>query len=226
MRARRNRGSGLRTSLTLLLGVALCAAPGCAPSTDDDELTELMLCYGRAADAIGEVRIYGEAPDAAQQARDAGAAIAASCFRDNAVFEYWFPGAPLSAQAAPDAGATPPDVRVVGPVGWAQWVSDVFRGAEYDYTQHALSNLRVTREGATAQVVAYLIGSHFTLSSRRGQPSACADVGMGTYTLDAKRDAEGWLGTRLRLTVLSFDPIYEEDPGACKRLQNTRPQPD
>lgn len=201
--------------------VALSAA-ACGPQLgNDDAIVALMHCYGRGTDAIGELRIHAASADPAQAARDAGAAIVGGCFREDASFEYWFPSRAFDQQAAPDSDAFPPDVTKVGPDAWADWVGAVFRSGHYDFTQHMLGNIRVERRGAGAQLVASLIASHFTLGPGAGAPSACADVAMGTYTLDAEHFGGVWKATRLRLTVVSFDPIFEAKPGGCRRSDAT-----
>ncbi len=196
-----------------LLGVLGCGAPGAG----EKPIVDLMHCYARAADAIGEVRIHSANSDPAKAARDAGASIAGKCFREDALFDIWFPGREFDQQAAPDADSFPADVHLVGPDAWADWVSGIFRGSRYDFTQHLVGNIQVEQQGATAQLVASLIVSFFTLGPEPGVPSQCATVGMGTYTIDAERTGGEWRATRLRLTLMSVDPIFEGTPGGCQR---------
>ena len=208
----------MATTFRAAATVVLCALLGCsAQNQPDDPIAELLYCYGRAADAIGEVRVHAGSADATKRARDAGAATLKGCFGDGAVFEYWFPGSAFDAQVAPDADAFPADARWVGPETWADRVSEIFRGAQYDFTQHLLANVRVERSGRNAQVVAYLIAHHIRLGLEPGAPSQCADVATGTYTLDAERVGGVWKGTRLRLTLINFDPYHEAAPGGCLR---------
>lgn len=174
-------------------------------SAANDVIEDLMFCYARGTDAIG---------DATSQPnpRDAGYAIYRDCFSDDAVFTAYFPGSGFNQRFHPTE--PPPNdmdiVRVLGPEAWADFVNTVFRsavgGQGYDYTQHVLSNLEVKRYHKHAVVTAYLIASHVAT----GQ---CEEVAKGFYTLRVERIKGRWVVTQLDLTLLTFNPLFEAPPG-------------
>ena len=211
----------------IALAMFLWVAPAGADDDDDDDdgrredaLKELMLCYAEGTDAIGNLHArLGSLQERIDAARAEGLEVYNTCFVPNALFEAWFPNQPVTDWVAPDADVTPPGVSIQGTEAWMDFVATFFH-AVYDGTQHHIGNIRVNWDGNRAQIVAYLIATHVKLGAMVGSTtvSACSDVATGTYTLDARYKKGGWKVTRLRLTLINFDPVYEPDPGGCARV--------
>lgn len=176
----------------------------------DPALASLMKCYAQGTDAIGDA----SANPTTEEAIAAGVAIYNTCFKPDAKFYVWFPGVAWSSRIDPDPNVDP----VMGTLAWAQFVAGAFRdGADpFSFTQHMtdvfrtriLSRGKRSRygwgyTGKTAEVVAYLHANHVvTMES--------ALVATGTYTLRAEWYKGKWMVTSLKLTLLNFDPFYQD----------------
>jgi SnoaL-like domain len=195
----------------LLLGVAglaglLGANPASADSdrrSDTEEVAALIYCYAKGTDAIGDSTTNTDP-------LGKGLAIYNQCFTPDAEFRAWFPQQPFDSQTFPDpSGATP----FIGPANWANFVNTVFRGNGYTFTQHIISNVDVSVHGRTAKLTAYLNASHVISGSTVGGPSRCVAVANGTYSLSAKKFRNEWRVTKLDLTLLTFNPVFETGAG-------------
>lgn len=201
-----------------LLGVVVAISAGATPvradegqrgpANDRDEIADLMYCYGRGTDAIGDSTTNTD-PLAA------GQAIYRKCFTPNAQFRAWFPQQPFDHQAFPNPDAFPDTAPTpfVGPDAWAEFVNGVFRGNGYNFTQHMLSNINVTITGDKARLTAYLNASHVRSGTGIGGVSRCVAVANGTYSMYARRSNGKWLATRLDLTLITFNPVFQSGAG-------------
>jgi SnoaL-like protein len=173
----------------VLLGASPRLASAALDLTTKDDIVNLMLCYGQGTDAIGD--------STRPQRKEAGAAIYAQCFTEDAPFSVWFPGTPFSG---------PPTVPpIIGPEAWAQFVYDVFSGNGYTFTQHSLTNFLVDVQGNTGTLTAYLDAAHVTQAA--GAVTSVA-VAHGTYTLTVKQIQGTWKITALALKLINFTPFF------------------
>ncbi len=179
---------------------------GAGRDNAEQEVAELIHCYARGTDAIGDATTQFD-PLAA------GLAIYRDCFVEEAVFRAWFPQQPFDAQAFPDFEATPPTSTVNGVQGWAEFVDGVFRGNGYDFTQHVISNVDVDVRGRRATLTAYLTASHVISGEGVGGPSRCVAVANGTYSVAAEKLGGRWRATSLDLTLITFNPVFESGTG-------------
>ena len=76
-----------------------------------------------------------------------------------------------------------------------------------------MTNLHVTTHGNTAELTAYLNATHVRSGSTIGGPSRCVAVANGTYSLNAKKFGPDWKITRLYLTLITFNPIFQSGQG-------------
>ncbi len=180
---------------------AACSATAYADSdrrSDTEDVANLIYCYARGTDAIGDATTN-------PHPRDAGLAIYNQCFTQDAEFRAWFPHQKFNSQTFPDPSTTN---VTVGPGAWADFVNGVFRGNGYDFTQHMITNVDVAIRGRTAKLTAYLNASHVVSGTVVGGPSECVAVANGTYSLTAKKFGEQWKATKLDLTLLTFNPVF------------------
>lgn len=135
--------------------------------------------------------------------------------RAGLAFDAWFPQQPFDHQAFPNPDAFPDTAPTpfVGPDAWAEFVNGVFRGNGYNFTQHMLSNINVTITGDKARLTAYLNASHVRSGTGIGGVSRCVAVANGTYSMYARRINGRWLATRLDLTLITFNPVFQSGAG-------------
>ena len=195
----------MNSSMKTLAAVGLLATLGAAQAHDDgdrrtdtEEVADLIYCYARGTDAIGDATTHSNS-------RDAGLAIYRQCFTPGAEFRAWFPQQPFNSQTFPDPSTTQ---VYVGPAAWADFVNGVFRGNGYTFTQHMMSNVDVSVRGRTAKLTAYLNATHVVSGDTVGGPSQCVAVANGTYSLTAKRVGGQWKASKLDLTLITFNPIF------------------
>lgn len=195
--------SPARVRRAVVTGLFACLALPAAQAdsdrrSDTEEVANLIYCYARGTDAIGDATTNAD-PKAK------GLAIYRQCFTKDAEFRAWFPQQPFDSQTFPDGATTQ---VYVGPAAWADFVDGVFRGNGYDFTQHLLGNVDVAVSGRTARLTAYLNASHVVSGSTVGGPSQCVAVANGTYSLTAKKIGSQWRATKLDLTLISFNPVF------------------
>jgi hypothetical protein len=170
----------------------LAVAGNSLPS--NDEIINLMLCYGTGTDAIGDSTRADPLGD--------GVAIYADCFTDDAVFRAWFPGTDFDDPG--QAVTIGPGGGMTGPENWAGFVFSVFDGT-YTFTQHSLSNFIVDVKGDTGTLTAYLNAAHVT--QELGAVTAVA-VAHGTYTLQVEKIDGDWRVNQLDLKLINFTPFF------------------
>jgi hypothetical protein len=197
------RGTAL-IALALLSGGALAAGQ----RTDREVVADLMYCYARGTDAIGDATTNAD-PLAT------GLAIYRGCFTQDAAFRAWFPQQPFDSQTFPNPDANPDTAPApfIGPAAWAAFVNGVFRANGYDFTQHMISNVDVQIHGNRALLTAYLNASHVISGDTIGGPSQCVAVANGTYSLQAVKRQGRWLATQLDLTLITFNPVFQSGEG-------------
>ena len=156
------------------------------------DIIDLMLCYGTGTDAIGDSTRADPKGD--------GAAIYAQCFTDDAPFSVWFPGTSFS--------GPPTNPPTIGPAAWAAFVFGNFTDRGYTFTQHSLSNFRVTiqeQDGAkTGTLTAYLNAAH--VIQAKGAVTG-VDVAHGTYTLEVEQIQGAWKIKSFALKLLTYTPF-------------------
>lgn len=182
----------------LTLGSAQLALADSDRRSDTEEVAELIYCYARGTDAIGDATTN-------TSPRDKGLAIYRGCFTSDAEFRAWFPQQPFNSQTFPEPSTTQ---AYIGPAAWADFVNGVFRSNGYDFTQHMLSNVDVAIRGRTAKLTAYLNASHVVSGSTVGGVSQCVAVANGTYSLTAKKIGNQWKASKLDLTLITFNPVF------------------
>ncbi|MCE3285824.1 MAG: hypothetical protein K0R70_2080 [Steroidobacteraceae bacterium] len=189
-----------------LAGIA--GPPTVEHRADREEVAELILCYARGTDEIGDATTNDD-PLAA------GLAVYRTCFAPDAQFRAWFPQQPFDSQTFPNPEAFPDTAPVpfVGPAAWADFVNAVFRGNGYMFTQHLIGNVDVQLHGNRALLTAYLNASHVIPGDAIGGPSRCVAVANGTYSLQAEKRRGRWVATRLDLTLISFNPVFQSGAG-------------
>lgn len=175
-------------------------------SSAKDAVAELIHCYARGTDAIGDATTEGDP-------LGAGVAIYEDCFVEDAVFRVWFPHQPFNSQTFPDAALMPPTASADSTFEWANFVNGVFRGNGYDFTQHIISNIDVDVRGNRARATAYLNASHIISGDAIGGQSRCVAIANGTYSLKAERRGGKWLAKSLDLTLITFNPTFQSDTG-------------
>jgi hypothetical protein len=194
--------------------IALVAFLGFAPHpsraddgrlSDREAITALIHCYARGTDAIGDAKTHADP-------RAAGLAIYRECFTADAQFRVWAAQQPFDSQTFPTVGADagPP---TVGPEAWAKFVDQFFRQRGYTFTQHMMSNIDAKAHGETGTLTAYLNASHIISGAEVGGPSRCVAVANGTYSLDVRKIAGKWMITRLNLTLITFNPVFQTGAG-------------
>ncbi len=159
------------------------------------QLVDLMLCYARGTDAIGDSTRADPAGD--------GADIYSECFTDDAVFRAWFPGTDFSDES--QAVTVGPGDGQTGPEAWAGFVFSVFDGT-YTFTQHSLSNFDVKVKGRHAMLEAYLNAAHV---AQDGEAVTQVDVAHGTYRLKIKKIRGRWRVKQLELRLINFTPFFQ-----------------
>jgi len=203
------RGS-LTAGLFALSFVFMNPAPaaGGVQRSDREQIADLMYCYARGTDAIGDSTTNADP-------RAAGLAIYRPCFAPDAEFRAWFPQQPFDSQTFPnpDAFPTTAPTPFVGPEAWADFVNTVFRGNGYTFTQHMISNVDVDVQGTRGLLTAYLNASHVISGSTIGGPSRCVAVANGTYSLAVEKRRGRWVVTRLDLTLITFNPVFQSGAG-------------
>jgi hypothetical protein len=173
-----------------------------------DDIAALIYCYARGTDQIGDSTTNAD-PLAA------GLATYRKCFAPDAQFRAWFPQQPFDSQTFPNPDANPATAPAafVGPEAWAGFVNSVFRGNGYTFTQHVITNVDVQRHRDHALLTAYLTASHVISGDAIGGPSRCVAVANGTYSLQAEERAGRWVATRLDLTLITFNPVFQSGAG-------------
>ncbi|HEX5648121.1 MAG TPA: nuclear transport factor 2 family protein [Steroidobacteraceae bacterium] len=203
------RFAGLACAVLAFSPLGAHAAP--APvehRADREEVAELIHCYARGTDEIGDATTNDD-PLAA------GLAVYRTCFAPDAQFRAWFPQQPFDSQTFPNPEAFPDTAPApfIGPAAWAGFVNAVFRGNGYTFTQHMISNVDVQMHGTRALLTAYLNASHVISGDAIGGPSRCVAVANGTYSLQAEKRRGRWVATRLDLTLITFNPVFQSGAG-------------
>ena len=184
------------------------AAPAVETRADREAVAELMYCYARGTDEIGDATTNAD-PLAA------GLAVYRGCFAADAEFRAWFPQQPFDSQTFPNPDAYPDTAPApfVGPAAWAGFVNAVFRGNGYTFTQHMITNVDVQMQGNRALLTAYLNATHVISGDAIGGPSRCVAVANGTYSMRAEKRRGRWVATGLDLTLITFNPIFQTGAG-------------
>jgi hypothetical protein len=205
--------AGLALALALPLAVHASPAAPAAPSaglqrSDRDAVAELIYCYARGTDQIGDATTHADP-------LSAGLAIYRQCFAPDAQFRAWFPQQPFDSQTFPNPDANPATAPApfIGPAAWANFVNGVFRGNGYTFTQHIMTNVDVQLHGNHALLTAYLNATHVISGDTIGGPSRCVAVANGTYSMQAEKRAGSWVATRLDLTLITFNPVFQSGAG-------------
>lgn len=203
---------------SVALGLALAATQGAeaAPASmqtlaDKQAITELVYCYARGADTIGN----GSLGD---QAEARGLAIFEQCFAEDATFAVWPAGMPFNRLEFPDrSGDMPPALLIEGRAAWASMVNTAFRsagGVGYDFVQHNLSNLRIDIDGDRATLTTYLSSVH-VIHGAPGEPIRCRQQANGTYSMQASKQDGNWMIVSLDLAQIANDIIVENGAGCA-----------
>jgi hypothetical protein len=200
-----------RTPTILALFLALAGPVAQAdgpPRPDRQAVADLIQCYARGTDAIGDATTLDDP-------RASGLAIYRQCFARDAEFRAWFPQQPFDSQTFPNPDAFPDTAPTpfIGPEAWADFVNTVFRTNGYTFTQHIIGNVDVDVQGKHGQLTAYLNATHVISGTEIGGPSRCVAVANGTYSLTAEKRRGKWLATRLDLTLITFNPVFESGEG-------------
>lgn len=184
------------------------AATTVEPRADREAVAELMYCYARGTDEIGDATTNTD-PLAA------GLAVYQRCFAPDAEFRAWFPQQPFDSQTFPNPDAHPDTAPApfVGPAAWAAFVNAVFRGNGYTFTQHMITNVDLQLEGNRALLTAYLNATHVISGDTIGGPSRCVAVANGTYSMQAEKRRGRWVATQLDLTLITFNPVFQSGGG-------------
>jgi hypothetical protein len=187
------------STLPILAGVVCLLLVGASPRlasaalnlNTKEEIVNLMLCYGRGTDAIGDSTRANPLAE--------GAAIYAQCFTNDASFSVWFPGTPFGGPPTLPPSSSPAD--------WAAFVYSVFSNPQtgYTFTQHSLSNFLVTVSGSTGTLTAYLDAAH--VRQANGVVTS-VDVAHGTYTLQVQKIQGAWKVKSLALKLINFTQTY------------------
>jgi len=188
----------LVAAFALLLGGVRPAAAQAQRPSDKEAIEDLMLCYGRGTDAIGNSTTNADP-------LGTGEAIYAGCFTKDAVFRVWFPGTPFTSLAFPDPTIDPPDDTIAGSDNWAIFVNGVFRSSGYTFTQHILTNMVVDVHGNGGTLIALLNASHVVQTKH---VVTCIRVANGTYSLEVVKTSDGWRIKSLDLTLIDFVPFF------------------
>lgn len=199
-------------AIALLLGTGLVrpqmAHADSAGARDKDAIADLIQCYARGTDAIGDATTNADP-------LSKGIRIYKPCFAPDAEFRAWFPQQPFNAQAFPNPKAfpdtAPPPVHGVD--AWAKFVNGVFRDKGYTFTQHMMGNIQVTVDGNSGTVTSYLNATHVRSGSTVGGVSRCVAVANGTYSGEVKKIEGQWKITKLYLTLITFNPIFQSGEG-------------
>jgi hypothetical protein len=181
-------------TLVIFLGMSTPVVLAGNSLPTNDEIINLMLCYGTGTDAIGDSTRADPLGD--------GVAIYADCFTDDAVFRAWFPGTDFDDPG--QAVTISPGGGMTGPENWAGFVFSVFDGT-YTFTQHSLSNFIVDVQGDAGTLTAYLNAAHVTQEA--GVVTAVA-VAHGTYTLQVEKIDGGWRVSQLDIKLINFTPFF------------------
>jgi hypothetical protein len=178
------------------------------PRADREAITALIYCYAQGTDAIGDATTNADP-------LEKGARIYHQCLADDVEVRGWFPQRPFDSQAFPDPNAHPDSAPPAyhGPRAWAQHVNSVFRAKGYNFTQHSLSNVQVTVDGHRGTLTAYLNATLVISGAALGASSRCVTASNGTYSASVERRGVGWRITRLYLTLLTFNPIFQSGKG-------------
>jgi len=199
-------------SLTALCGLGAFTVAAAAEQSsiraDKEAIAALIYCYAQGTDAIGDSTTHAD-PLAA------GTAIYRKCFTDSAELRAWFPQQPFDSQTFPNPAAnqaTAPQV-FIGPEKWAAFVNSVFRSKGYTFTQHMMSNVETSVQGRKGHLTAYLNATHVISGDTVGGPSRCVAVANGTYSLDVQKFNDTWKITRLNITLITFNPVFQTGKG-------------
>ena len=207
----KNISSILTGALVLFGGLTMTQIALAGPELEggqkaEDAISEIIMCYARGTDAIGDSKTNADP-------RAAGLAIYRTCFTDDAVFRAWFPQQPFNSQAFPNPAVLPPTSAINGVSAWADFVSGVFRGNGYNFTQHIITNVKVNVQGSKGTLTAYLNASHVIAGDAVGGPSKCVAVANGTYSLQVEKNRGRWRAKSLDLTLVTFNPVFESGTG-------------
>lgn len=198
----------------ILLGVAGTAASpaSMAASTphvsDRAAITDLIYCYARANDSIGDATTNAD-PLAK------GLSIYRQCVAEDVEVRAWFPQRPFNSQAFPDPNAFPESAPPVfkGIQAWAEHVNEVFRSGHYRFTQHAISNVQVSVEGNRGRLTAYLTATLVVPGTEIAGPSQCVAVANGTFSAETKRRDGRWWITKLNVALITFNKVFQSGKG-------------
>jgi hypothetical protein len=177
----------------LLVGASPRLASAALSPNTKEEIVNLMLCYGRGTDTIGDSTRANPLAE--------GAAIYAQCFTNDASFSVWFPGTPFGGPPTLPPSSSPAD--------WAAFVYGVFSApvTGYTFTQHSLSNFLVTVSGSTGTLTAYLDAAHVRQAGGGGAVTS-VDVAHGTYTLAVEKIQGVWKIKSLALKLINFTQTF------------------
>jgi SnoaL-like domain len=199
-------------SLAVLCGLGSFAAAAAGEQysarADKEAIAALIYCYAQGTDAIGDSTTHADS-------MAAGAAIYRRCFADNAELRAWFPQQPFDSQTfpSPDANKSSAPQVYIGPQKWAEFVNSVFRSKGYTFTQHMMSNVETSVQGRKGHLTAYLHATHVISGDTIGGPSRCMAVANGTYSVDAQKFNDTWKITRLNITLIDFNPVFQSGKG-------------
>lgn len=163
-------------------------------------LADVMLCYGRGIDTIGE---------ASTRHQGDGERILAKCFSEDAEFRVWLPGG-FDSRFFPDPDLIDP--IAIGPNAWAAFSASSYDQSGYDYTQHLLTNINVEAKGRSGKVTAYLEATFVIIGDGFGQ-AQCVVETNGIYSLRVEKRRGRWLATSLDLVLLASGPRAETAAG-------------
>jgi hypothetical protein len=194
----------------VLLSSALTPAVAIASeesAADKEAIAELIYCYARGTDAIGDSTLADPVGK--------GINIYRQCIAENAEVRVWFPQLPFDSQTFPNPNAYPDTAPqpIVGVVNYANFVDAVDRGNGYKFTQHMMSNISVSTHGRTGRVTSYLNATLVIPGTVIGGPSKCVAVANGTYSAEVQKFGDAWKITKLNLTLISFNSIFHTGAG-------------
>lgn len=195
----------LRRGLSGLMALTISLFASATSATENlqvkNEIVNLMLCYAKGTDTIGEP---GN-PDALFDGLD----TYRQCFTEDAIFNLWPVGTDF---------ADAPLVTIAGPAAWAQNIVDPAvprdqeTGLSISRGQHMLSNFEVETRGRTGTLTAYLNATRTTFDPDPENPVTgpvtSVSVANGTYTLYVEKIAGRWLINQLDLKLISLVDHY------------------
>lgn len=195
-------------STIAVLTVISSVTPTFAAGLQDREaITDLIYCYARGNDAIGNATT-NENPAAA------GLAIYRECVAEDVEIQAWFPHRAVSALAFPDPSRYPDPPHVYhGLDEWVQHISSLFRSKGYTFTQHVITNVEPKVNGPRGTLTAYLTATLVTSGTIVGGLSQCVTVANGTYSANVAKTKHGWRIQKMYVTLITFNPVVQSGAG-------------